>query len=657
MNDVSKQPDGTLQHLANQAAAIGALAENDGAFYAAVDAFLNADARGFRYVLGQQGILQQCDLVCEWLRTKWCVFTCLELCGPPAVDAAEPVDIRRLAEVVARIVSDDTLLVRVVEGVDQRDADDFTAVVSQLGIGDICHYVCSWLCSVLSQRVCQIVCAPDRVTMPDPVETVRAAAAVIAQLSADGTALEAAAAAARAVDCQDLRVVISDAGLQAGCQVICEWFCSWRCVWMCLELCRTVPPPEITDVRAEAFSFAQVVGRLDSEIATLQSMADAVRSGDAGQFADVLKQIGLEPYCVQLCRWVCSGVCEEFCICVCPPTSIAVFTKIGGYYYDFDVASGLGASGLTNDDRAFFDTMRLNGGFALVASAPQIEYRFETVPTDANGNPTGSWTPVLPSQIAPTNIGSYVRPTPPFFEEVWVNGSPGPHVIVITPSADGWIQVPQMFPLPGWEFVPGSDLVMLVSETLRLWPADDETGVMAGTSANTPLAQDVYYGIRMRVRNVGDLSDGTDAGTCTHAAIDNTLYNNVSHHTYWDGSVGAGELAVCSVGIQELVSAGCAELSDSLTVLFTAAHPNLDTSASGVTVALTGPGGPYAFTLSPAAPETAGNWYGNAVPDGWSMGSLSPCAYLVELNVNVLLTTGDSAPDPLHDYIAFCKNA
>ena len=639
-------PDDAAQQLTDQAAAIGALAANQGAFDAALDAFLEADAEGFRYVLGQENLIDRCELICEWFRIKWCVVTCLLLCGPPPEEAAGPADVGRIADAVARIAADQSLLDQVVEGVGRQDADDFRAVVDQLEIGDVCHYVCSWICAVLFERVCQIVCSPVEIEVATPAETVQAAAGTIARLAEDKASLERAGAAALTLDCKGLREVISDTALQDGCHIVCEWFCSYRCTWVCLELCRVAPVLEIADARAEVYAFAQAVGRLTSEAAPLANLVGAVQSANTEAFAGLTKELGLEPYCVQLCRWVCSVVCEEFCICVCPPVSTAIFTKIGGYYYKFDVASALGGTGLTNDNRAFFNTMRLNGGIALVDGAPQVEYRFETIATDAAGNPTGTWTPVLPTQIAATNIGTLVGPVPPFFIEVWVNGTPGPHVQVITPSADGWIQVPTMFPMAGWQFVPGSDLINLVSQTLQAWPADDESGVMAGSSANTPLANDVYYGMRMRLRNVGDLTDGSDAGTCTHVAIDDTLYDNVAHHTYWDGYVGTNELSVFSVGIAELISAGCAELSDSLTVEFTAAHPNLDTSASGVSVSLTGPGGPYAFTLSPAAPESTGDWYGTAVPDGWTLASLTPCAYIVTLSVNVLLTTGDDVPSP-----------
>lgn len=173
----------------------------------------------------------------------------------------------------------------------------------------------------------------------------------------------------------------------------------------------------------------------------------------------------------------------------------------------------------------------------------------------------------------------------------------------------------------------------------------DESGVDAGMSANAPLQTDVHYGVRMRMRDQGDSGDGTDAGTCSHIAINNSRYVNVSHHPYWPGGLfgATNELAVASIGIAELVSHPCSLLTQSLTVEFTAAHSNL----GPVTVTLEGPGGPYAFDLNPAAAEVAGeNWYGTATPHlvgsppvpAWTFNGLLPCAYLLEISVTVLLT-------------------
>jgi hypothetical protein len=68
-----------------------------------------------------------------------------------------------------------------------------------------------------------------------------------------------------------------------------------------------------------------------------------------------------------------------------------------------------------------------------------------------------------------------------------------------------------------------------------------------------------------------------------------------------------------------------------------------------------GPGGPYSFTLTPDAASSPTDFFGTAAPDGFVVSDLAPCAYLVTLSVDVLLTDGDNDPDPLIDQIAFCK--
>ncbi len=646
-----------VTELAGQATAISALAGNRGAFDAALDCFTQADRNGFRYVLGQEGLLDQCEQVCEWLRPKLCVLTCLALCGPPGRPVAGQPPFGRIAEVITSLAADEPLFEELVHAVWRRDAGDFRTLVHEAEIDDVCQYVCAWLCTVLLERACAIMCSEVLVEAPGPVEAAAAAAAQLSRLHEDEAAMDAAAEAVLARDCDRLRRVISDAGLRSDGSVISQWLCTVHCTWLGMVLCGVAPATaNPVDVRGEVFGFAKAVGPLQADSDSLARLVQAVRSGSAEQFAGLARELQLEQHCVQLCRWICARLCAEFRACACPATSSAFFTRIGAYYYDLDVASAIGGNGLTSDSRAFYDTIRLNGGFCVVTGAPAIQYRFETVLTDAVGNPTCDWKPVRPSQIAATNIGSFVRVAPPFTfpVQVWVNGDPGPQVSVITPDPDGWIQVPVCEPSPGWQFVPGSDLVNLITTTLQPFPSADERDVVAGASATAPTPADVYYGIRMRVRDAGTGSAGTDAGTCAHVAFANTLYDFVSHHQYWDGYVGSEELAVYSLGVTELAEAGCAGLTDALTVLFTASHPNLD--PAGVGVALIGPGGPYQFSLVPAAPPLPGDWHGQAIPEGWTLDSLQPCAYILELTVNVRLTTGDAVPSPRYDQIAFWKS-
>jgi hypothetical protein len=62
----------------------------------------------------------------------------------------------------------------------------------------------------------------------------------------------------------------------------------------------------------------------------------------------------------------------------------------------------------------------------------------------------------------------------------------------------------------------------------------------------------LYFGIRMRVRQVGVPLSEQDGGTCTHIAIDDTLYDNVKLHPDWAGGTYNNQYAVVSVDIKEL---------------------------------------------------------------------------------------------------------
>ena len=138
-------------------------------------------------------------------------------------------------------------------------------------------------------------------------------------------------------------------------------------------------------------------------------------------------------------------------------------------------------------------------------------------------------------------------------------------------------------------------------------------------------------------------------GVCEHIAVENTLYDNISHHPSWAGWTQSGALGVAMIDIAQLMGAGngCEKITNELDVQVTAAHPNLGT----VSVSMSGPGGPYAFTLPvPTADELAGT----ATPS-FAVAPLQQCAYVVHLSVQLLLTTGDTTPLPLTDLIAFCK--
>ena len=364
--------------------------------------------------------------------------------------------------------------------------------------------------------------------------------------------------------------------------------------------------------------------------------------------------------------------CVDLCVKDQPPSTepLPVFDALGSYAYASAIDATVGGSGLTlGDERAFFSTVRLNGVLPKTLSGQPLEYRFEFCRTDATGNPTSPWVPVGGSAFSPTIIGRRERyaPTGPLdpnpVKPIYVVADPSTpapsdsHAAIV----GGWVQVPQasnVFGADGY-FVANGDMLRLRTDKL-VPPADlSMANVRAGESSTAhgaALAQNQHIGLRMRVRAVGLPATETNAGTCAHVAIENTRYNQVRKGGSWSPSDVDGQLCACSVDTLELRSAGgCSGLTNSLTVVYTAAHPNL----GSLTLSMKGPTGTLPFTLpAPLDPVDRFGQASNGSPPGsWVYTDLPDCAYIVTLSAQLLLTTGDSVPDPVWDQLAFCKKA
>lgn len=714
--------DSAVSRLASQSDAVGRLAQDSGGFAAVVAAFESKDANAFRWVLERLEMLPYCELICEWVRIKLCVLRCVEVCGPPREKAQVP-NLQQFARAVVQLSSNEKLLRRVVDAISCGDGTDYRAALDELKLGEFCHLLCYWVCSIGYDRVCEFVCRPQPVFIPDPERELHAAGDSISRLVKNEKAFDAVAKAAVAFNCETLQSAINQAGFTNGCEIICRLICVWRCVWVCRELCE-LPVPILTGAYAieEAQNFALAARQLAGKPRVLGDLVNAVQNRNAAAYREIITRFGLGPYCWQVCAWVCSVTCHEFCICVCPPQLESYFTSIGALEYATQIDSVLPATGLTiGDTRAFYSTLRLNGILTQTVGGQPLEYTFEYQPItmasttlktaigaadtlitvvssagfppsgpfnavigSANGGyeimtvtkvsgttwtvvrgqqgttaapaaagativtgvaASGSWTQVPQAWILNTLVGYQETlrpfPFPPLITNIAVN--PGAGEIPASFTADGWIQVPQ-----GADIFLNGNLINLDSTMLPTFTPADETGVTASNPANPAVPTDLYFGIRMRVRQHGS-STSTDGGTCSVVAIDNTLYNNVSHHPEWAGFVVSNQYGVAMVDIKELQAAGCAGITNSLTVLFTASHPNL----GSVSIGMAGDGGSFNFSLPTPIPQT-GDWYGTAIND-FTLSDLPPCAYLVTLAVNLLLTTGDSAfPGPLIDQIAFC---
>lgn len=359
----------------------------------------------------------------------------------------------------------------------------------------------------------------------------------------------------------------------------------------------------------------------------------------------------------------CVELCVDTDVQVPPdPEPLAVFDSLGNYHFQTQIDSALGGTGRTADERAFYSTVRLNGVLPRKLSGQPLEYRFESRLTDAAGNALGPWVaidPADPAQCGEVLMGrvEHFAPTPadPSHVDttlVYVTPNAAPPGALRAELVGGWVRVPQQADVYGavGNFVPNGNMLGANTQRLAASPTISVAGVEAGqssTALGAPLSQNRYAALRMRVRQVGAPTSEVSAGECVHFAIDNTRYDGVAKGGSWMPHVLLGQLAAVSVDALQLRTNGCAGVHDDLEVVFTCAHPNL----GEVSLTLSGPGGPYGFTLPPRSP---GEHFGRAT-NAFSFATLADCAYIIDLSAPLLLTNGDNAPTPVQDRVAFCK--
>lgn len=642
----------SLTELQEAGAALRRLAEHEGELAKVLERFRLKDVPGVREILDRLGLLGRCRLVCHWL----CIWHCLRLCRVlckklPDKELTLP-ELREFARGIARLTAHDEMLRRLLDAADREDAQAFGAILDEFKLGRFCYLVCQWVCFVRCRLFCELLCTPPgSISVLDPVPELQETGEALARLAEDERTFGRLLEAFQQQDAPLVRGILDSLGLLSHCVVICHWFCFWHCFRICRILCKRLPEKELA--LPELRELATGLARLTASRDALTRLLEAVEREDAHAFDHVLDQFELGRFCFLVCRWVCHVHCHRFCRILCPPpTPLPVWRKIGVYNYLTAIDSAAAGDGLTlADDRAFFAGLRLNGTLYKTLFGSPMEYRFEVKPVSA-----AAWNPVLPFQIGHTLIGSWTRWSgiDVEFKDYTVNGAAGPTEVTVLPAADGWIQVPQESDFwnpagPGF-FTPNGNMIVLLSDKIAPWPGIDLSGITAGQStAPAGLGVDQHFSIRMRVRKVGVPASEMTAGLCENVAIYNRRYNNVTHGGSWAPTLVSNQLGVAMVNIQEL-GAGCAEITDALTVTYTAAHPNL----GGVGLSMTGPGGPYGFTLVDDGSATPPNRFGYATP-GFPVSDLTPCAYLVTLSVDLLLTTGDTQPLPLQDQIAFCK--
>jgi hypothetical protein len=591
-----------------------------------------------------------CRYVCSTIFRRICEIVCTPL--PVTTAASDPVlDIRADAEALARIVANENVVAVITREALALDCEPLRAAIDQAGFAGDCEIICFLICVWRCVFVCSILCIepPPILAGPLATEEARKFALAARPLAGQPRALADLVAGVVNRNAQAFSAIIGQFGLGPFCFQVCGWVCSEVCSEFCICVCPPVLLPVFTSI-----------GNLDYPTQVDSVLpATGLTNGDTRAFFanlrlnGVLTQtLGGKPLEYAFEFQPITVAKTDLAAAITPAqTSIMVTSSVGFPPVPFNAVIG-GANGgyeivtVTTVIATTWTIVRGQQGTApLAAPAGAL------IVTGAAA--AGGFTQVPEAFIASTKIGyaEFPIPTPPFVVTRDVSIHPtNPADIKVNFTADGFIQVPQ-----GANIFLNGNMINLISTLLPSFPAADETGVSAGNPANHPLVTDNYYALRMRRRQQGSLIS-QDGGTCSVVAINNTLYNNVNRHPEWDTGLVSGQSAVVMVDIRELQAAGCADITNSLTVLFTASHPNL----GSVQIQMLGPPsagfpkGVYPFTLPTPIPET-GDWFGVATPNGWSLGGLQPCAYLVQLLVDLLLTNGDGDfGGPIVDQIAFC---
>jgi len=639
-----------LLEVKEAARAIAALAEDERSFAQAVKAFEAGDRDAFRQALDHRSLLPHCLRICFWLCIWRCVRVCRQICVELPTAAPTPAELVELSRLLLPLRDNPDLLKRMVDAMDRGDAQTLGAIVRELKLQRFCFFVCYWICALRCRRFCLHVCAePRRTPADDPLAEIRDSIDALQVLAKDEAMLTRSLDAFRKQDVAGFRSLLEQLNIFRLCILICRFFCHWNCFRICFTLCREIPKVDLTI--PELREYALGLGKLVQNEQLLTRLNEALVREDGHAWRAAIEELRLGPFCYYLCHWLCFIRCELYCWILCPPGCLTTFRYIGGYNILTGINSTPAGNGLTTaDSRAFYESIRLNGILCKQHGGGPAEYRFEIRP-----HPAGGWTPVPPDWIDRTVIGQWQStvPAPPDDVKPYTVKGTAPTDQVATLTPDGWIQVPQESNVNdvGGNFAPNGNLINLDTRKVMAWTDINIAGITAGQSTGPAgLGVDRLFGLRLRVRRIGMPATEVTAGTCETVAMYNVSYDNVTHKGAWAPVLHSNQLGVTMVNVEE-IGAGCAKITNALTIKYTAAHPNL----GNIVITMDGPGGPYSTSLADDAGATPQDRFGTASVVGVAIEDLDRCAYLVKLRAWLLLTNGDSIPLPIDDEVAFCK--
>lgn len=336
----AKFEKGALTALTDEGGPIGVLAKDPKLFNVAYEAFREQDATAYQDILKRLDLLPKRLEICEWIRSKECVFVCLGLAGPPQPQR-QP-DPRLLAEAIVRITVDDAAVKALVHAVETRDSARFMEFVKQHELQPLIHLFCHWVCVVRHRLICRQITTLVAIERPDFAAELQLAGKALRGLLASDGAFADAVAASDAGDANRLAAIIDRVGLRALCPLICEFFCSWRCTFVCLDFARSFPPKPIplAEELREARTFALATQKLATDAANLAKLSAAVGAADVKAFSAIVKELKLDAIALQLCHWICVIRCRLHCAIVCPPVKCAITSPLNCTAEEVDPIAG-----------------------------------------------------------------------------------------------------------------------------------------------------------------------------------------------------------------------------------------------------------------------------------------------------------------------------
>lgn len=217
---------------------------------------------------------------------------------------------------LARLAKNEDALTRIQKGYQAQDVATVRNILEDLQILDYCVPICRWICTWQCVRVCRLFCReiPEQGYEPSDL---REFAQGVAQLAVDDDSSKRLIDAVAREDSQTFHKILGEFELQRFCYILCKWICFQRCRLFCSLICPSPDIHEKLDVVGEFRQSAEVLGKLAESPDAFHAVLDAYNAKDIESLRSIFDELGLLPFCILLCRWLCIFHCIRVCHRLC----------------------------------------------------------------------------------------------------------------------------------------------------------------------------------------------------------------------------------------------------------------------------------------------------------------------------------------------------